>query len=152
MKAINKYQFDGVDIDWEGTGVDGSQYTRLARIVNQRVKANNPNHLVTAATPGGQWGPPRFALNNSHQYLDFLNLMTYDLSFNAGQHHSAYIKAVLNTIPNLARGSPLTLVSCSIEESIALFNSYLRCSKVKLLWVSHFMVFIQTRQYDESNC
>ena len=147
VAAINKYQFDGVDIDWEGTGVDGSQYTRLARIVNQRVKANNPNHLVTAATPGGQWGPPRFALNNSHQYLDFLNLMTYDLSFNAGQHHSALYKSSVKYDTQFSVA--FTLVSCSIEESIAIYHTF-GVPNSKIVVGVPFYGVIQTRQYDES--
>lgn len=147
VDAINKYEFDGVDIDWEGTGVDASQFTRLVRIVNQRVKANNPNHLVTAATPGGQWGPPRFALNKSHQYLDFLNLMTYDLSFNAGQHHSALYKSSVKYDTQF--GVAYTLISCSIEESIAIYHTY-GVPNSKIVVGVPFYGVIQARQYNES--
>lgn len=147
VEAINKYAFDGVDIDWEGTGVDPTQYINLVKVVSQRVKKNNPNHLVTSATPGGQWGPPRFGLAVSHQYLDFLNLMTYDLSFNAGQHHSALYKSGVKFDTQF--GVAYTLISCSIEESIAIYNSY-GVPNSKIVVGVPFYGVVQNRQYDES--
>ena len=103
--------------------------------------------MVTAATPGGQWGPPRFGLAVSHQYLDFLNLMTYDLSFNAGQHHSALYKSSVSYDTRF--GVAFTLVSCSIEESIAIYHTF-GVPNSKIVVGVPFYGVIQTRQYDES--
>lgn len=53
-----------------------------------RVKANNPHHLVTAATGIDTYN--RFDLENAIQYLDYVNIMTYDMHSTSGAtHHSA---------------------------------------------------------------
>lgn len=123
ISTINKYGFDGVDIDWEypgyNTGTDVSidklAYTNLMRDIYKAVKANNQNHLVTSAIPGGPWGYVRFNLKESVKYLDYVNLMTYDLHCgeNGGKtyHHTALYK------------SSYTYNKCSIDESVDLFVS-----------------------------
>ena len=84
------------------------------------VKANNPNHLVTAAITGGMWQPPRYDLPNSIQYLDFVNVMTYGMTSNSGYYQNAlYPSSAFN---NSTFGVGRTLNSCSIEESVDVFN------------------------------
>ena len=121
VKMINEYGFDGVDIDWEypgyNTGVDVSidklAYTQLMKDLYTAVKANDENHLVTSAIPAGPWGYVRFNLAESIKYLDYINLMSYDLqcSEDGGltYHHCALYK------------SNYTFNTCSVEESVNLF-------------------------------
>lgn len=123
VKTINEYGFDGVDIDWEypgyNTGVDVSidklAYTALMKDIYTAVKANDSSHLVTSAIPAGPWGYVRFNLQESVKYLDYINLMSYDLQVSeAGSkayHHSALYK------------SSGTYNSCSIEESVKIYNN-----------------------------
>lgn len=98
LEVIEKYHFDGVDIDWEypgfGTGrlesVDRANYTLLMQQIYETVKAANSDYLVTAALPGGAYGYRRYELNKIHNYLDFIHLMTYDLETTSlAVHHSA---------------------------------------------------------------
>jgi len=115
VKMLNKYEFDGIDIDWETpTTAEAPTFTLLMKEIYETVKANNPSHLVTAAIGGGRWQPPKYDLQNSSQYLDYINLMTYSMVSRNGQFHNALYKS--------SKG--YTLSSCSIEESIEIYDSY----------------------------
>ena len=88
VKLINEVGFDGVDIDWEWpSSAQAPTFTTFIKTINQKVKANNPNHLVTAAC--GSYQSTRYDLANSKQYLDYVNLMTYDMQTSAASHHNA---------------------------------------------------------------
>ena len=89
VAKINQYGFDGVDLDWEyPTSDQKTWFTELARVVREKVKANNPHHLVTAAVGGGMWQPPRYDLTNSKAYLDYINLMCYDMVQSDGSYQN----------------------------------------------------------------
>ncbi|MFA5543369.1 MAG: glycosyl hydrolase family 18 protein [Bacilli bacterium] len=121
VKLINEYGFDGVDIDWETPlASEKENFTALMNEIYVAVKANNPNHLVTAAITGGMWQPPRYDLPNSIQYLDFVNVMTYGMTSYSGYYQNAlYPSSAFN---NSTFGVGRTLNSCSIEESVDVFN------------------------------
>ena len=149
VKMINQYGFDGVDIDWETpTTVEAPRFTDLMRTVYQKVKANNPNHLVTTAITGGMWQVPRYDLNNSLQYLDYINMMTYGMTSNGGQYHNALypISSFHNTTFNAGR----TLVSCSIEESIQIFNQQFNVPNSKIIVGAAFYGIRQVRTFNSS--
>lgn len=115
VSLIKMLDLDGIDIDWEYPTVEETTYfTTMMKDIYDAVKANNPNHLVTAAIGGGKWQPPRYDLTNSHKYLDYINLMTYSMTSGNGQFQNALYKS--------SKG--YTLTSCSIEESIAIYDGY----------------------------
>ena len=98
LENIEKYHFDGVDIDWEypgyqtgrSTDVDSVNYTLLMKEIHDTLKAKNPDYIVSAAIPGGIYGYQRYELDKLNNYLDYFNLMTYDLqSESKVTHHSA---------------------------------------------------------------
>lgn len=121
VSLINTYGFDGVDMDWEVPS-DGALFTKLMSKLYAAVKANNPNHLVTAAIGGGAWQPPYYDLNNSHKYLDYINMMTYNMATSSGYHHTALYAS--NTFADSTNKVGKTLSSCSIDESIDIYNDY----------------------------
>lgn len=114
VSIINEYGFDGIDIDWERPAVNEKQnYTALMKALYTKVKANNPEHLVTTATAAGPWQYPSFDLENSIQYIDYINLMAYDLQTNSkSTHHSALYPSTKG----------YTVGGCSIDETIPLYN------------------------------
>lgn len=146
VAMINQYGFDGVDIDWETpTTEEATRFTEMMRVIYTKVKENNPNHLVTAAIAGGMWQPPRYDLENSHQYLDYINMMTYGMVSNNGYYQNALSKST--TYDNPANNAGKTLTSCSIEESIAIYNSY-GIPNSKIIVGVAFYGIKQTRSYD----
>lgn len=88
MEIVREYGFDGIDCDWEFPGDDGIieekyQHTKLFEayrneLDNYAAERGKKCWLTTAAGCG-QWYIDRTEIHISHKYLDFINLMTYDL-------------------------------------------------------------------------
>ncbi len=113
VSFLKSYQFfDGIDIDWEYPGVDrakdprdeydngcpggpeGTQnFTLLLKTLRETFDANGlKDHLLTIAAPAGVELLKRQEPKEYYQYLNFINVMTYD--FHGGtakisNHHSA---------------------------------------------------------------
>ena len=149
VNAINTYHFDGVDIDWEfpGTGQD-VWFTELVRVVREKVKENNPNHLVTAAIGGGMWQPAHYDLTNSAQYLDYINVMCYDMVQSGGSYQNGLYRTTSFHNPTHSVGRTYT-TSCSIDESVKIFKNTYNVPYSKLLVGVPFYGVKQTRSYDE---
>lgn len=149
VDLINTYGFDGVDIDWETpTTGEETRYTELMRIVYTKVKANNPNHLVTTAITGGMWQPPRYDLVNSKQYIDYINLMTYGMVANGAQYQNALYKA--STYHNTTFNVGKTLTSCSIDESVKMFKQSYQVAYDKIIVGVAFYGMRQNRTYNQA--
>ena len=104
---------DGVDIDWETpTAAQATTFTALMKDLYVGLKALNQSYLVTAAIGGGKWAPPKYDLPNSINYLDYINMMTYSMASSSGYFQNALYKS----------SKSRTLVSCSIDESIKIYN------------------------------
>ena len=102
IDAVEKYHFDGVDIDWEFPGVDSGRdvtidrpnYTKLMKALrealDERQNKSGTPYLLTAAIPGTSWGSERYEMNVLDEYLDYVNMMSYDLN-NTGMacHHTS---------------------------------------------------------------
>ncbi len=114
VNVIQTLGLDGVDIDWETpTSSQATTFTLLMEAIYKKVKAANPEYLVTAAIGGGMWQPPRYDLTNSGKYLDYVNLMTYSMTTGNSYYQNSLYKST--------KGA--TLVSCSIDESVDIFNN-----------------------------
>jgi len=149
VEAINTYGFDGVDIDWE-TPISGEQarFTELMRVVYTKVKANNPNHLVTAAIAGGMWQPPQYNLLQSQQYMDYINMMTYGMTSSNGYYQNALFRDTTNHHPTFGVGR--TLTSCSIEESIAIYHNTYSIPYSKIIVGVAFYGMKQIRSFNST--
>ena len=91
---IVKYGFNGVDIDWEypvsgglSTNVkrseDKQNFTLLIKKIreklNSRSAIDGKQYLLTIAGASGDWYINNTELGLIHQYLDYANVMTYDI-------------------------------------------------------------------------
>ena len=121
VTLINTYGFDGIDIDWEvPKSSEKENYTLLMKELYNAVKANNPHHLVTSAIGGGMWQPPRYDLENSGKYHDYINVMLYSMCSSSGQYQNAlYPSKNKNDSVN---GCGYTLTSCSFTETVKIYN------------------------------
>lgn len=100
-KKIAEFNLDGIDFDWEfpANAQEEANYIALFRDVRE---ALGPDKVVSAAA--GFYGNG-FPLKEAMQYLDYINLMTYDMGWQAPYHHTSL------------RRSPLSGV-CTVEESL----------------------------------
>ncbi len=81
--------FDGIDIDWEYPGACGNtcayraedtqNFTALLAEFRTQLNAVRPGLLLTIAAPAGPDKIAQIQVNQIHQYLDFINIMSYDI-------------------------------------------------------------------------
>ncbi|ELP85968.1 chitotriosidase-1 precursor, putative [Entamoeba invadens IP1] len=92
MDFARKYNLDGIDIDWEypanedqgGRPVDTQSFTLLLKEFREAINAekltgNRKRLLLTIAAPAGPKNIVNLEVSKFHPYLDWINLMTYDL-------------------------------------------------------------------------
>ena len=111
IEAIQKYNFAGVDIDWEYPTDNGTKFTTLMADIYAAVKEYDSELLVTAAIPAGPFSYPKYSLKKSIEYMDYINMMSYDMGCEQMYHHAALYK------------STMTYSGCSVEESVNVFKN-----------------------------
>lgn len=103
VKAVEKYQFDGVDMDWEypTTSVakissapeDRENFTIFMAELRKALKAVDENLLLTIAVPASNYNT-YYEVDKLNQYIDYLHIMTYDMSsMNRATHHTNLSKS-----------------------------------------------------------
>lgn len=84
---IEQYKFDGIDIDWEypcfaehnGTPADANNFVLLLAELRDTLDAMAGNKkLITLAIPGGSYHGQNFLIEQFHQDVDYISIMTYD--------------------------------------------------------------------------
>lgn len=103
VAVLNKYKLDGIDIDWEypaqiGAGniyrpEDKQNYTLFLKALRDRLdqqgkldkRTGAAHYLLTSATGGDTAFVSHTELGKAQRYLDYVNIMTYDL-YNGNDH------------------------------------------------------------------
>jgi chitinase len=109
VDIVRKYKLDGVDIDWEYPGVPGEEgniyrkedkenYTNMFKAIRFSLdsleKETGKKYQLTTAVGGGQYFLDHTEMHKAQQYLDYVNIMSYDYKTNekgiAGHHTNLY--------------------------------------------------------------
>ncbi|MDF2698537.1 MAG: chitinase [Haloplasmataceae bacterium] len=99
IEIMVKYGFDGLDIDWEypcvpGGGISASpddkkNFTLMLKQCREDLNKLNPKYLLTIAVSGSMSDGKNTELTEIIKYLDFLNVMTYDMeNWGYASHHT----------------------------------------------------------------
>lgn len=98
LRVVEEFQLDGIDIDWEYPGQssagissspqDEANFTLLMRDLRRIL---GKKRLLTCATVANC---KYYDIEHCHQYMDFINIMAYDMA-NPPQHHSALYRSEL---------------------------------------------------------
>ena len=109
VKFIKDYHIDGIDIDWEYPGLPGGgnphrpedkeNFTLLLKTIRKHLdqqslidkKPEGERYLLTIAAGAGQQYIDHTDMASASEYLDFVNVMTYDYSggwSDSTAHHS----------------------------------------------------------------
>ncbi|KAF7557956.1 hypothetical protein G7Z17_g343 [Cylindrodendrum hubeiense] len=84
---LSEYGYDGVDFDWEypgaddrgGSDVDAANYVALLQELQAAIELSGKSYIVTFTAPTSYWYLRHFDLKNMEKYVNWINLMSYDL-------------------------------------------------------------------------
>ncbi|KAG8526979.1 uncharacterized protein KY384_008408 [Bacidia gigantensis] len=79
-QILDKYQMDGIDIDWEHPSDPGQGRDFISLLSSLRNVLPASQYLLTAALPAGEWALQNIPLGEASQLLSYLNIMTYDFA------------------------------------------------------------------------
>ena len=102
VAIVRQYQLDGVDIDWEYPGMvgdnnkfrpeDKENYTLMFQAIREELtklqQETGRYYLLTTATGGFPQYLDHTEMAKAQEYLDYVNLMTYDYSYGQAGHHT----------------------------------------------------------------
>jgi chitinase len=105
IDIIRKFDMDGIDIDWEYPGQPGNKgnvyrpedkqnytlmFKELRRQLDELQHETNKKYLLTTAAGAFKGFLDHTEMADAQQYLDYINLMTYDYSGGkVASHHTA---------------------------------------------------------------
>lgn len=109
LRAIEQYNLDGIDMDWEFPGSEGGTVADIDNfplLLKDIREAIGPDRLLTVAGGSGAMG---FKFPDILDYVDYINVMAYDMGWQAPRLHTPLRRSGLAGI-------------YSVEESLAAFT------------------------------
>lgn len=103
IDLIERYAFDGIDLDWEypgqpGPGIkfrpeDKENFTLMLKTMREHLDALSEHHTLTIASAAGKYFE-HTEMERLHVYLDWINVMAYDMAGSwtktTGHHTALY--------------------------------------------------------------
>lgn len=96
-ELVEKYKFDGVDIDWEypATPAEGTQLCVMLEFLRASLNSIRGDMLLTVAAPGSSNQLEKYNLDRMDRVVSFWNVMCYDFagagwSSRTGYHLNLY--------------------------------------------------------------
>ena len=130
LRFLDFWGFDGVDLDWEYPGApdrggqddDTENYVLLMKTIRSVFNTSNRKLGITFTAPSSYWYLRWFDLPGLSKYVDWINVMTYDL-------HGTWDSS--NPIGNVVQGhTNLTEIENALElfwyDSLPLFSLVFR--------------------------
>lgn len=129
VRMLTTYALDGIDIDWEYPGLPGEgnvyrpedreNFTLLLKALREHLDAQGARdghrYLLTIAGGASAAYVAHTDLGAAQQYLDFVNIMTYDFAgswSDSTGHHT-------NLFPSAAAGAPAVDAASGVARYIA---------------------------------
>lgn len=124
MEIIKKYQFDGIDIDWEypGSGAAGIEYhssdrnnlTLFCQALKQKMQAYRSDLILSIAiAPSNSY----YDLVQLNKCVDLFNLMTYDFAMGSYALHDSNLYSYAQS-------------SSSMHNSVSIVKNYVDSDKI----------------------
>ena len=94
IKHVQKYDYDGIDVDWEHPREpeQGARWTELIRSLRSELdklgKRNGRKMYLTTALPPGDWAWQHNDFAVMRDCLDYINVMCYDSGWNSSTYHA----------------------------------------------------------------
>lgn len=89
LSTVKNAGLDGIDLDWEypsytvanigGKKEDKHNFTLLLKEIRETFDKENKNYMLTIAAGGGEYYLKGVCMKEAIKYLDYVQLMTYDL-------------------------------------------------------------------------
>ncbi|KAJ5113892.1 glycoside hydrolase family 18 protein [Penicillium angulare] len=87
VNFMSTYGFDGVDIDWEypgapergGQAADFANYVSFLKNLKNALGSDGHSYGLSITLPSSYWYMQNFDIKSLESYVDWFNLMTYDL-------------------------------------------------------------------------
>lgn len=133
VDIIRKYKLDGVDIDWEYPGMQGEEgnvyrpedkenftlmFEALRKELDVLEKETGKKKLLTTATGGFPSFLSKTEMGKAQQYLDYINLMTYDYySWKQAGHHTNLFESKAYPADNSADRAIKAYIAAGVPSS-----------------------------------
>jgi chitinase len=126
---VRKYDLDGVDIDWEypgRPGLDGNiyrpedkqNYTLMFRDLRHALDSlqqqTSKKYLLTTAVGGFSSFLNNTEMDKAQQYLNYINLMTYDFSGVVAGHHANLYNSRLYQAKDFAESAVNAFIAAGV--------------------------------------
>lgn len=98
VDLVEKYNFDGVDIDWENTQDVSVNATGMNRLMeglrlelDNRTDIGGTKYFLSCAVPAGNWSnsTEHFDYYTLNKFVDYINLMSYNMNNNSITSHQS---------------------------------------------------------------